>query len=269
MSDEVTTAEGVEEALAKVPIFSRLNRRDLKKLAKLCVRKTFEEQETVIQEGATGLGLFVVTSGRIEVFKGQGDDKVVLGAMEEGDVIGEVALIDDQPRSASGVAVTYTECLLLTRDSFGELIKQEPEIAWCIVPSLGERVRELHANLLEAEDRLRRGQSESDAPAPDSKSSDDDEEEDSEVWETMARATRMPYGLMLGGLAGVTAMAKTWETFFSKLAEETDLRDSDSLSDVMEKAPDGFVAASREALSELENAPQDMVDSFRKVYKEE
>ncbi len=269
MSDDATTTEGVEEALAKVPIFSRLNQRDLKKLAKLCVRKTFEEHETLIEEGATGLGLFVVTSGRVEIFKGKGEDKVVLGAMEEGDVIGEIALIDDQPRSASGVALTPTECLLLTRDSFEGLIKQAPEIAWCIVPSLSERVRELHANLVKAEDRLRQGGSESDAPETDSKSSEDEEEEDSEVWETMTRMTRMPCGLMLGGLTGVTAMAKTWETFFSKLAEETDLRDSDSLSDVIEKAPDGFVAASREALSEFENAPQDMVDSFHKIYKEE
>ncbi|MCP4202726.1 MAG: cyclic nucleotide-binding domain-containing protein [bacterium] len=279
MSDVVTTSERVEEILAGVPIFSRLNKRDLKKLAKLCVPKTFEEQETIIQEGATGLGLFVITSGRAEVFKGKGEDKVVLGAMEEGDVLGEIALVDDQPRSASAVAQTPTECLLLTRDSFETLVKTEPEIAWCIVPSLAERVRELHARALAAEERFRLGESESkakkrasasesEASEATAESEEDDDDETSEAWETMARMMRMPYGMMVGGLTGMTAMAKLGETFFRKLADETDLSDSDNLSDVMDKAPDGFVAATREALSEIEKMPQDMVDSFREIYKD-
>ncbi len=283
MSDVATPNERVEEILAAVPIFSRLNKRDLKKLAKLCVPKTFGEGESIIQEGATGLGLFVITSGRAEVFKGKGEDKVVLGAMEAGEVLGEIALIDDQPRSASAVAATATECLLLTRDSFETLVKTEPEIAWCIVPSLAERVRELHARALAAEERFRLSDSKSktkkraapvdveDASAPaDTESADEEDDDDlsSEAWETMARMMRMPYGMMVGGLTGMTAMAKLGETFFRKLADETELRDSDTFSDVMDKAPDGFVAASREALSEMEKMPQDMVDSFRDIYKD-
>ena len=268
MNDVATTAERVKENLAAVPIFSRLNKRDLNKLAGLCVPKTFGEQEMIIEEGAIGLGLFVITSGRVDVFKGKGDDRVTLGTMEEGDVIGEIALIDDQPRSATAVAQTSTECLLLTRDSFQALIKKEPEIAWCIGPSLAERVRELHARAQGAEDRLRHGEAKSDEPKTESESVKDDEAEASEAWETTARMMRMPYGLMLGGLAGMTAMSKLWETFFVQLADETDLQDSDSLSDVIDKAPDVFVAASRGAISELENVPQDMVDGFRKIYQD-
>jgi CRP-like cAMP-binding protein len=280
MSDVATTTERVEEILARVPIFSRLNKRDLKKLAALCVPKSFGRQELVIEEGATGLGLFVITSGRVEVFKGSGESKVALGAMEEGEVLGEIALIDDRPRSASALAVTPTECLLLTRDSFETLVKKDPEIAWCIVPSLAERVRELHARAVEAEERLRgekpgkkkSGSGAKQAATKDAEEPSDESEEDdesSEAWETMAQMMRMPYGLMVGGLTGMTAMVKAWETFFSKLADETDLRDSDSFSDVMDKAPDGFVTASREAVSELEKVPQDMVDSFRDIYKDD
>jgi CRP-like cAMP-binding protein len=275
MSDVATTSKGVEEILAGVPIFSRLNKRDLKKLAKLCVPKAFEAQETILEEGATGLGLFVLTSGRAEVFKGKGADRVVLGAMEEGDVLGEIALIDDQPRSASAVAQTPTECLLLTRDSFETLVKTEPEIAWCIVPSLAERVRELHARALAAEGRFRSGEPEGPAKqqaatSDDSKteSEDDDDEDSTEAWETMARMMRMPYGMMVGGFAGMTSMAKVWEAFFRKLADETELRDSDDFSEIMNKAPDGFVTATREALSEIEKMPQDMVDGFRDIYKD-
>ena len=276
MSDVATSNDRVEEILAAVPIFSRLNKRDIKKLAKLCVPKTFGEQETILEEGATGLGLFVITSGRAEVFKGKGADRIVLGAMEEGDVLGEIALIDDQPRSASAVAQTATECLLLTRDSFETLVKTEPEIAWCIVPTLAAKVRELHARALAAEERFRVSESKEKAeksataatgePSAAQPESDDDDDA-SEAWETMARMMRMPYGMMVGGLAGMTAMAKMSETFFRKLADETDLRDTDSVSDVLDKAPDGFIAATREALSDLEKMPQDMVDGFRDIYK--
>jgi CRP/FNR family cyclic AMP-dependent transcriptional regulator len=279
MSD-VATTERVEEILVAVPIFSRLNSRDLKKLAKLCVPKTFTDQQTIIEEGATGLGLFVITSGRVQIFKGSGDERTILGEMEEGDVLGEISLIDDRPRSASAITLTATDCLLLTRDSFETLVKKEPEIAWCIVPGLAERVRELHARALEAEERLR-----SAAPRPeaekastaaasnetetDAETEADDEDKGSEAWENMARTMRMPYGMMVGGLTGLSSMIKLWETFFTKLADETDLRDSDSFSEILDKAPDGFVAASREAISEMESVPQEMVDSFRNIYKED
>jgi len=287
MTDFAATNGGVEEILSAVPIFSRLGKRDLKKLAKLCVPKTFAEGETLIEEGATGLGLFVITSGRAEVFKGSGADRTVLGAMETGDVLGEIALVDNQPRSASAVAQTTTECLLLTRDSFETLVKNDPEIAWCIVPSLAERVRELHARALASEEKLRQSSQEdrSEATAAakpkkakagtapeaehEAESEDEDEDDNSEAWESMASMMRMPYAMAVGGLTGVAAMAKMGETFFRKLADETDLRDSDDLSEIMNKAPDGFVAATREALSDMEKMPQDMVDSFRSIYKEE
>jgi CRP/FNR family transcriptional regulator, cyclic AMP receptor protein len=277
MDDVETTTQRVEDILESVPIFSRLDKRGLKKLAGLCVPKTFGAGETILEEGGVALGLYIVTSGRAEVFQGRGDDKVSLGANEGGGVIGEIALIDGQPRTASVVAQTPTECLLLTRDRFATLIKEDPEIAWCIVPSLAEKVRELQARAIGAEERLRASKADP-SNEPDYKESEmsakkveadkQDDDAASEASETLARMMRMPYGLMLGGLAGMTAMTKAAETFFVNLADETDLSDSDSLSDVAEKAPDGFVAASRKAMSDLESVPQQMVDGFRTIYKE-
>lgn len=292
MAETTMTSERIEEVLSTVPIFSRLGSRDIKKLAKLCVPRTFEPDETIIEEGATGLGMFVITSGRVEVYKANNGGRLELGAMEEGDVLGEVALIDDQPRSASAVARTRTECLLLTRDSFETLVKKDPEIAWCIVPGLAERIRELHQRALAAEDSLEAARQEgaaaegsrsrpSDARgdrAEDSKragadkaadSEEEEEEKDSEAWETMGKMMRLQYGAMMGGVTGMAGMARVFETFFKKLADETDIKDSDSLSDIMDKAPDGFVEASRKALCELEDVPQEMADSFRSVCKDD
>jgi len=288
MADDRMTGERIEEILSSVPIFSRLEARDIKRLAKLCVPRAFTAGDTVIEEGAMGLGMFVMISGRVEVFKQSASGKVALGHMEEGDVLGEIALIDDQPRSASAVAVTDTECLLLTRDSFETLVKKEPDVAWCIVPVLADRIRELHERAVDAESRLQResavaGETESRrktaarddsghekrADAAGSTEKDREEDESSDWEDAMARMFRMQYGLMLGGMTGMTGMARLWESFFRKLADETEIGDTNQFSDLMDKAPDGFVAAGREALSELEDLPQEMVDSFRRVFKEE
>ena len=288
MADDRMTGERIEEILSSVPIFSRLEARDIKRLAKLCVPRAFTAGDTVIEEGAMGLGMFVMISGRVGVFKQSASGKVALGHMEEGDVLGEIALIDDQPRSASAVAVTDTECLLLTRDSFETLVKKEPDVAWCIVPVLADRIRELHERAVDAESRLQResavaGETESRrktaarddsghekrADAAGSTEKDREEDESSDWEDAMARMFRMQYGLMLGGMTGMTGMARLWESFFRKLADETEIGDTNQFSDLMDKAPDGFVAAGREALSELEDLPQEMVDSFRRVFKEE
>jgi len=282
------TGERIEEILSAVPIFSRLEARDIKRLAKLCVPRTFAAGDMVIEEGAIGLGMYVMTSGRVEVFKQGASGKVALGHMEEGDVLGEIALIDDQPRTANALAVTDTECLLLTRDSFETLVKKEPDVAWCIVPVLADRIRELHERAVDAESRLQResavaGETESRrktaarddsghekrADAAGSTEKDREEDESSDWEDAMARMFRMQYGLMLGGMTGMTGMARLWESFFRKLADETEIGDTNQFSDLMDKAPDGFVAAGREALSELEDLPQEMVDSFRRVFKEE
>jgi CRP-like cAMP-binding protein len=284
MADETMTGERIEEILAGVPIFARLESRDVKRLAKLCVPRVFDAGETVIEEGAMGLGMFVITSGRVEVFKKAESGSVSLGAMEEGDVLGEIALIDDQPRSASAVAKTRTECLLLTRDSFETLVKKEPEVAWCVVPVLAERIRELHERAVAAEERLREAESAAAAggsatPEPerasgtagsaDSETKDNDDEETSEMQDALAKALRMQYGIMLGGMTGMTGMARMAETFLKKLADESEIADTEDLSDLLEKAPDSFAAASRKAVSDLEDLPQEMVDSFRSVYKDD
>jgi len=271
MTTATPKVENVDEVLAKVHIFNRLNKRDLRKLAKLCVPKSFAKGDTVVEEGATGLGLFVITSGSVEVFKGKDSDRTELGTMESGDILGEIALIDDQPRSASAVALAPTECLLLTRDSFDTLVKKEPEIAWCIVPNLAERIRELHDRANKAEERLDAKETEvSDKEEKTTSTEATEEESDtaSDLSEAVMQMTRLQYGLMMGGVKGMTGMVKVWETLLSSFADETELSGSDDVTDVFERIPDGMVSASREAISELEDLPQEMVDSFRRIYKE-
>jgi CRP-like cAMP-binding protein len=146
------------EFLSRVPVFSRLGARSLRKLVRLCIERTYDAGSSIITEGSTGLGLFVITSGSVEVFKRDGSDRVVLARLDRGAVLGELALIDAQPRSASAVALTDTTCLLIARSGFQDLVRREPDIAWCFVPVLAARMRDLQAQVMAARDH---------APGPD------------------------------------------------------------------------------------------------------
>ena len=273
MTDETAPGvDAIEENLSRVPLFSRLDRKNLRKLARLCVPRSFAAGDPVLEEGAMGLGLFLVTSGRIDIFRSSADREVQLGTAVGGDILGEIALVDDQPRTASAVAREDTECLLLTRDSFDTLVKKEPEIAWCIVPGLTERIRQLHERLSD-DDRLAAelpdAVTEVDPEATESDVTEDEDDETADWSATVTRLLRIQYGLMAGAAKGLTGGAKAMESFLDGLADETDLKDNDSWSEVVDKVPDGVVEATREALKELEELPQAMTDAFRRYSREE
>ncbi|MEM7587982.1 MAG: cyclic nucleotide-binding domain-containing protein, partial [Acidobacteriota bacterium] len=145
----------IEAALAKLQIFSSLSSQDLSELAAQCLRKEYAAGVAILEEGSTGLGLFLLTSGRVEVFKQHGDRRLHLAELGRGDILGELALIDQQPRSASAVALEDTECLLLTRDRFRSLAETRPRITWALVPRLAMRNRELQDQLMAAQHSAR------------------------------------------------------------------------------------------------------------------
>jgi CRP-like cAMP-binding protein len=142
------------ETLTRVPLFAKLDGRHLDKLADMSVPKSFPKDTLLIKEGTVGLGMFVITSGRVEVYKGEGENRITLTVLESGSIVGEMALIDDQFRSANVRALEPTDCLLVSRDAFNTLIRQEPEIAMAIMVVLGERIRSSHSKIQELQSKV-------------------------------------------------------------------------------------------------------------------
>ena len=287
MRETPGTEDRVFEALGKIPLFSALEDRNRRKLAKLCTLKTYEAGDVIFEEGAMGLSAFVITSGKVESYKSSNGSKVGLGTVEAGGVLGEVELIDDRPRPASAAAVEATECLLLTRDSFETLVKKEPEIAWCLVPSIAGHVRDLQGLAMETElelEELKRegaGRAstggakkaakktvEKKEPEPESgkggDDEDDDDEDTSDLESAFFKMMRMQYGLLAGGAKGMTEMAKMMETFLDSLAEETELKKSEDWRDMIESAPDAMITATRKAMDDSDKAAQEVVDAYRR-----
>ena len=271
------------EALAKVPVFSQLDEKSRRKLAKLCTFKSFEAGDALYEEGAMGLSLFIVTSGRVEMYKSSDGKKVNLGTVAAGGLLGQLALIDEQPRAASATALERTECLLLTRDSFDTLVKKDPQIAWCLTPDLAGRIRELQARAVAAEleeekatakaKKAAEPAKQAEAAAGDDADGDDDEDEDdgtaSDIESAFYKMMRMQFGVIACAAKGMTESARVFEKFLDSMADETDLKSSEDWGDMMGKLPDAMVTATREAMDQCENVPQEMVDAYRKYAEDE
>ncbi len=276
MNETPTTGDRALDSLAKVPLCSQLDDRDRRKLAKLCTPKSFEPGDVLFEEGAMGLSLFIVTSGKVELYKTAGDKKVGLGTVDAGGVLGQIELLDDQPRAASAAALDATQCLLLTRDSFDTLVKKDPQIAWCLIPGMAGRIRDLQELAMETElareERASRSAAKASAKADDAaaeegefeEEEEEEDEEPSDLESALFKMMRMQYGLMAGTARGVTDMAKVMETFLDSMAEETDFKTRDDWRDLLEKLPEAMVTATRSALDESEKVPEEMIDAYRR-----
>jgi CRP/FNR family transcriptional regulator, cyclic AMP receptor protein len=126
------------DILGTVPLFSCLSKRDLSRLAKATHEHTYEPGTQVTTQGKSGVGFFVILEGKARV-QVQGRRAKLLGP---GDYFGEMALIDDAPRSAHVTAETELRCQVLTQWQFRPFVKEHPEIAWALLKAMVARVRE-------------------------------------------------------------------------------------------------------------------------------
>ncbi len=139
-----------EDTLAHVDLFSGLDKKELRHIANSCQERKFAAGTTLMQQGDTGAGLFVITSGKVKITQATNPDRAEedLGSAGPGAVLGEMALLDDQPRSATVTAVEDTTVLLLPIWDFRTSLRSNPEIAVKLLTALSHRLRkaESHAH---------------------------------------------------------------------------------------------------------------------------
>jgi CRP/FNR family transcriptional regulator, cyclic AMP receptor protein len=128
------------DVLAKLPLFSGVPARHVRKIAALGSAASFAAKTRIVSAGDPGDAFYVVLSGRAEVQRGRGRAKVEIGP---GGYFGELALLDGAPRSATVVAKSETICLMLARKQFEKVLKDEPAVAYALLRTLAARVREL------------------------------------------------------------------------------------------------------------------------------
>ena len=126
------------EVLASLPLFSRLGKRQLRKLADLAEFKHFGDGDFVVTIGEPGDAFYLIVGGRAKVVGGRRSRTLGIG-----DYFGEMALLDGEPRSASVVAVNELQAMRLPRRAFTKFLEQEPTIAVAMLTELSARIRRL------------------------------------------------------------------------------------------------------------------------------
>jgi Cyclic nucleotide-binding domain/FHA domain len=124
----------------------------------------FQPGQMIFREGDTTQEAYRILKGRVEISIAGDGKSVILAQLGEGDIFGEMAMVDERPRSASAQALEVTECEVLTAENFNEAVLQRPEILIPYLASFFERLRT-------ANDRLRmemrlRAQAEQKASVP-------------------------------------------------------------------------------------------------------
>jgi CRP-like cAMP-binding protein len=123
--------------IGSVPFFSGLSARDRKKLLAQGKEMSYKTGDTIVAEGTTGVGFFLILDGKAEVRK----KGKVLATLSKGQFFGEMSLIDDLPRSADVVALQPVKCWAITSWSFAALIKVQPQLALGMLKEVVKRLR--------------------------------------------------------------------------------------------------------------------------------
>jgi CRP/FNR family cyclic AMP-dependent transcriptional regulator len=114
----------------------------------MVVQATFEKfiqvyarDEVVFRENSPGKEMFIVYTGKINLYKERQDKMVLLATVEQGDFFGEMALIDGSPRSASAIAAEDAQLVVLDESKFLYLLRHQPEFALVVMQKLCEGLR--------------------------------------------------------------------------------------------------------------------------------
>jgi CRP/FNR family cyclic AMP-dependent transcriptional regulator len=136
--------------LREIPLFSLMDDQELALLAQNLDERNYLAGQMIISAGEPGSTMFVVGSGRVELFvKATGGEKIVLSVVTAGGLFGELALLDDEPRSASAIALENTRLFVIDRHDLQLLVGAHPAAALDMMAMLGRRIRE--ANILMSE----------------------------------------------------------------------------------------------------------------------
>ena len=128
--------------LTRVPLFSELDKKELKLVATAGKKVDFEPGQQILRKGERGLGFLLVLEGKTKILK-NGRTIAIVGP---GGFFGEMTVVDDQPRSADVVAVEQTKCFGIASWSFFPVLRSHPSVAIGIIKELVRRLRQVDAD---------------------------------------------------------------------------------------------------------------------------
>ncbi|MCI4361536.1 MAG: cyclic nucleotide-binding domain-containing protein [Thermoplasmata archaeon] len=123
--------------LGSVPLFAPLTKRQLKTLVESGKERTFRAGDAIVHQGDKVIGFFLIQSGEARVERGG----TAVASLGPGQYFGEMALLDDQPRTADVKAVGPVQCLVLSSWEFWSAVGDEPEVLRTLFKETVRRLR--------------------------------------------------------------------------------------------------------------------------------
>ncbi len=134
--------------IKNISLFEGLPDEDLQAISDLAVTRHYAKNTLVICEGDRSDSLYIVLSGKVKVFLNDEEGKeVTLNIQGEGEYFGELAMLDDAPRSATVMTLEETRLAVVSKSAFDECLASNPKIALTVIRGLARRLRELTENV--------------------------------------------------------------------------------------------------------------------------
>ena len=131
-----------EDLLRQVPLFSGLDDEDIQSLIGAVTRRKYQRDAVIFFESDPGDAMFMIIAGRVKVTILSDDGReIILSILSDRDFFGEMALLDNEPRSATAIAVQETEVAVIHQKDFLSIVEKRPRVAINLLSALSDRLR--------------------------------------------------------------------------------------------------------------------------------
>lgn len=124
-------------------MFSGLSPEDLEQIAEIAQEQLYSPHALICREGERGSTLFIIVNGKVEVIKGSGNTEIIIAVRGAGEFVGEMAILESAPRSATLRAQNEVRILVIEGEAFKAILMDRPEVAIYVLRHLSTRVRQL------------------------------------------------------------------------------------------------------------------------------
>ncbi|PTW57603.1 Cyclic nucleotide-binding domain-containing protein [Breoghania corrubedonensis] len=141
------TIDSEVDTLCRVPLFKGIDAKKLRLLAFISERTCFRSGEHLCSQGERGDSAFIILKGEADVVVTTESGEQVVAQVGANDIVGEIAILCDVPRTASLVAVSDMDVLTISKESFLKLLKEFPEMALEVMRALAQRLEKTTRDL--------------------------------------------------------------------------------------------------------------------------
>jgi CRP/FNR family cyclic AMP-dependent transcriptional regulator len=144
--------QSVRHFLEHIPLFAKLHKRELREIERLVHRRQYKSAEVVFWQNEPGVGMYIVQSGEVGIFVDYGaPEQKQLAALSQGDFFGEMALLEDDNRSATAVALGESQLIGIFHPDLFDLFERKPDLGVKVLATLAnmlaQRLRKTNLEL--------------------------------------------------------------------------------------------------------------------------